>query len=451
MSILGNPICMPIGGKAAKGSNLFLAVSLPRSIYYEQAAEWLKIKDDPKAAIAETQWDGQVVCGNSLWLLYGNHAYAYSLADGELLEDVELTGASGNYCNAICTDGVSRIWFVRNSITSPHLVGIATNVSPNTWAIQGNVTENLYEFDTGTKSVKLLSTIPHTLDQRFTHWPGGGNPSISENPVITQLPGTGFIGYAPQSNKVFWCGSAYQSSGGRYRYKANGSGSASTTSAISPLDTHQLCYSYDLTANEYAAIANIPSSAVVRGRYFYDDEDFFYVGNGYSNADKEKTIYRHNKLSNTWETITAAFEGYTVGPFSYVQLGDKMLQISQTATGIFDPTTGNLDQASVPTVPPDSTVIYPGFKAYANNILYLVTSQGVYKCPFFSEVPADAPIVAKIYKGQKYHTLEPFSIPNKVNFTRTQQVATQDIEIKMYEYASEGGQTIYIEDTGEDA
>ena len=70
-------------------------------LFADYAREWLKIKDDPKAAIAETQWDGQVVCGNSLWLLYGNHAYAYSLEDGELLEDVELTGASGNYCNAV--------------------------------------------------------------------------------------------------------------------------------------------------------------------------------------------------------------------------------------------------------------------------------------------------------------------------------------------------------------
>lgn len=35
MSILGNPVCLPIGGKAAKGSRMFLGVTLPRSIYYE--------------------------------------------------------------------------------------------------------------------------------------------------------------------------------------------------------------------------------------------------------------------------------------------------------------------------------------------------------------------------------------------------------------------------------
>ena len=57
--------------------------------------------------------------------------------------------------------------------------------------------------------------------------------------------------------------------------------------------------------------------------------------------------------------------------------------------------------------------------------------------------------MAKIYKGQKYHTLEPFEIPNKLTFLRTQQVADKDYEIKMYEYASEGGQTIFIEDTEE--
>lgn len=94
--------------------------------------------------------------------------------------------------------------------------------------------------------------------------------------------------------------------------------------------------------------------------------------------------------------------------------------------------------------------MYPGFKAFSNNILYLVTNQGVYKCPFFSKVPEDAPIVAKIYKGQKYHTLEPFEIPGKLKLLRTQQIADKDYEIKMYEYSSEGGQTIYIEDTGEE-
>lgn len=447
MSILGNPICMPIGGKAAKGSNLFLAVSLPRSIYYEQAAEWLKIKDDPKAAIAETQWDGQVVCGNSLWLLYGNHAYAYSLEDGELLEDVELTGASGNYCNAICTDGVSRIWFVRSTVTPLSITPAGAGVSNRTYVKR--TTSSLYQFGTGSKAVDLLSTKTEEVSGTFRNNSSSRSPTVNEQPTVTSLSGCGLIGYSESSNAVYFGAIPFRSLGGTIRYYTGEN--TSTHIGLTTLYSDIKVYKYDLTQNQADVIADLPISTPFRGRYFYDDEDFFYVGNGYSNAGKEKTIYRYNKLSNTWESITTAFEGYTVGPFSYIQLGDKMLQISQTATGIFDPTTGNLDQASVPTVPPDSTVIYPGFKAYANNILYLVTSQGVYKCPFFSEVPADAPIVAKIYKGQKYHTLEPFSIPNKVNFTRTQQVATQDIEIKMYEYASEGGQTIYIEDTGEDA
>ena len=106
--IIGRPI-VPIGGKAAKGSQLFLAVTLPPSIYYAQASEWLKIKENPKAAVAEANWDGQVVCGGHLWELYGNNAYCYSLEDGELLETVALTGISGYSSLAIATDGVSRI------------------------------------------------------------------------------------------------------------------------------------------------------------------------------------------------------------------------------------------------------------------------------------------------------------------------------------------------------
>lgn len=441
MSILGNPICMPIGGKAAKGSNLFLAVNLPRSIYYEQAAEWLKIKDDPKAAIAETQWDGQVVCGNSLWLLYGNHAYAYSLEDGELLEDVELTGASGNYCNAICTDGVSRIWFVRISVSAA-----ASGLSAlNAGYMTRTDSMTVYEFDIGTKSVKNLATQTSQRTQTIGNYGGvGGQITAQSNFQI------GYIGYSSSSHAVYF-GKPKNSATIQYTAYYSNLGDRTGTTSITVSGCSLAGAFYDLNENQLHPISSYPSNDNFTGLFFYDDADFVYMGGGYEAATKGARIDRYNKLSNTWETITTAFEGYTVGPFSYIQLGDKMLQISQTATGIFDPTTGNLDQASVPTVPPDSTVIYPGFKAYANNILYLVTSQGVYKCPFFSEVPADAPIVAKIYKGQKYHTLEPFSIPNKVNFTRTQQVATQDIEIKMYEYASEGGQTIYIEDTGEDA
>ena len=441
MSILGNPICMPIGGKAAKGSNLFLAVNLPRSIYYEQAAEWLKIKDDPKAAIAETQWDGQVVCGNSLWLLYGNHAYAYSLEDGELLEDVELTGASGNYCNAICTDGVSRIWFVRISVSAA-----ASGLSAlNAGYMTRTDSMTVYEFDIGTKSVKNLATQTSQRTQTIGNYGGfGGQITAQSNFQI------GYIGYSSSSHAVYF-GKPKNSATIRYTAYYSNLGNQTGTTSITVSGCSLAGAFYDLNENQLHPISSYPSNDNFTGLFFYDDADFVYMGGGYEAATKGARIDRYNKLSNTWESITTAFEGYTVGPFSYVQLGDKILQISQTATGIFDPTTGNLDQASVPTVPPDNTVIYPGFKAYANNMLYLITAQGVYKCPFFSEVPADAPIVAKIYKGQKYHTLEPFSIPNKVNFTRTQQVATQDIEIKMYEYASEGGQTIYIEDTGEDA
>ena len=107
MSILGNPVCLPIGGKAAKGSRMFLGVTLPRSIYYEQAAEWLKIKDNVKADIAETQWDGQVVCGNSLWEIYGNNAYSYSLETGDLLDTVQFEGVTGKHLNAISRNTTS--------------------------------------------------------------------------------------------------------------------------------------------------------------------------------------------------------------------------------------------------------------------------------------------------------------------------------------------------------
>lgn len=436
MAILGRPITL--GGMSSGGKMLF-GVTLPKSIYYEQAAEWLKIKDNPKTAVAEANWDGQVVCGGHLWELYGNKAYCYSLENGELLETVPLTGI-GNYNSlAITTDGVSRIWIGR--------LGFSPGVSQSSSGYYAYVMVSfyLYEFDTGTNSVKELYSI--SLGKQYNYLVASASTySCSFRSFSASSCRIGIIGYSAQSNKIYF-GKNYFTSTLHYNYKES-SGGTSVTYRATPTGVGSAMFAYDLTTNTCTQIAAHPYNDAYTGQYFYDDGDFFYVGNGYNGADKDKRISRYNKQSNIWEKLSTTFEGYTVGPFSYVQIGDKMLQISRTATGVFDPKTGNLENLSVPVIPPDNMVIYPGFKAFSNNILYLVTNQGVYKCPFFSEVPEDAPIVCKIYKGQKYHTLEPFSIPNKVNFLRTQQTATEDIEIKMYEYDSAGGQTIYIEDTG---
>lgn len=432
MSILGNPICMPIGGKAAKGSQMFLAVSLPRSLYYTQAAEWLKIKDNPRDGINELQWDGQVVCGGNLWELYGNNAYCYSLENGELLETVPLTGINGTCCNGITTDGVSRIWIVRM-----------------VWSGNGNETVTqlasycLYEFNTETKSVKSLYKSPtHYV---MSHEYGGFTTWVSFNPTVCRL---GMIGYSQYSQCVYFgvCGTYGQmTTSGTYKPRGG-----SYDSAV---------YIYDLSSNALLTSTTRPTTQQnSTGAFFYDDGDDFYTGGGFAHVScknnatlnqKEKCIYKYTKATGTWTQITNSFEGYSVGFFSYVQIGDAMLQIGKDATGIFDPKTGNLKTLSTPVIPPDATEMYAGFKAFGNNILYLITNQGVYKCPFFSSVPEDAPIVCKIYKGQKYHTLEPFEIPNKLKLLRTQQVADKDYEIKMYEYSSEGGQTIYIEDVNE--
>ena len=433
MSILGNPVCLPIGGKAAKGSHMFLGISLPRSIYYEQAADWLKIKDNPKPLVSELNWDGQVVCGNALWEFCNNHAYAYSLENGDLLEDITLSGITGQCCQGIATDGKSRIWILRLSLS--------VGGSDQAKLFGGFI---LYEFNIGTKSLKsLYSSVAYLVYSTSSYY------SVRDMRInqVNQAH-SGIIGYSPTSNKVYF-GKLYTDAKVTFQYKISSGGSWGTQSVTANGYASLMC-AYDLSSNSGEKIADYPHSDNYIGQYFYDDGDFFYTGGGYDHYfNKEKYIIRYNKLSSIWETLLNNFEGYAVGPFSYVQIGDKMLQISKDATGVFDPKTGNLEQSTVPTVPPDSMVMYPGFKAYANNILYLVTNQGIYKCPFFSEIPEDAPIVAKIYKGQKYHTLEPFEIPNKIKFLRTQQIADKDYEIKMYEYASEGGQTIFIEDVGE--
>ena len=448
MSILGNPVCLPIGGKAAKGSRMFLGVTLPRSIYYEQAAEWLKIKDNVKADIAETQWDGQVVCGNSLWEIYGNNAYSYSLETGDLLETISLKGIENSPCCSVATDGINRIWILRVNQESPKIQSNAGAGSYwGMWTYSHTLIVKLYEFDVSSKSVKELTTQQVSDIHTFSNQSTSNPATMWTNPNVQLYCGSGLMGYSKASNKVYFGSIPLSSSGGQIRYyQSSGSGTLTT---IPDKNFYLHVWEYDLFNTTAKEIKSIPASEKIRGRYFYDEEDFFYIGNGYSTSVREKKIFRYNKQSDTWETISTNFEGYSDGHFTYIALGDKMLQISQTATGIFDPKTGNLEPMTVPVIPPDNTVMYPGFQAYSNNILYLVNSQGVYKCPFFSSIPDDAPIVCKIYKGQKYHTLEPFEIPNKIKLLRTQQIAEQDIEIKMYEYASEGGQTIFIEDIGE--
>lgn len=441
MAILGRPITL--GGMSSGGKMLF-GVTLPKSIYYEQAAEWMKIKDNPKTAVGEASWDGQVVCGGHLWELYGNKAYCYSLENGELLETVPLTGI-GNYNSlAITTDGVSRIWIVRTSY-SGDVYQSGGSGDDKIYRTRTYVNIFLYEFDVQSKSVKSL--FQQSLGNIGSSYVSGSYYNHYFSSISVGIRRIGIIGYSEHSDKVYF-GKVYSTTtnstyGKQYSDTSSDTRQSTRVSAIT-----NTMFAYDLSTNTCTQIAAYPYNDAYTGQYFYDDGDFFYTGNGYSDADKDKRISRYNKQSNIWEKLSTTFEGYTVGPFSYVQIGDKMLQISKTATGVFDPKTGNLENLSVPVIPPDNMVMYPGFKAFSNNILYLVTNQGIYKCPFFSEVPEDAPIVCKIYKGQKYHTLEPFSIPNKVNFLRTQQTATEDIEIKMYEYDSAGGQTIYIEDTG---
>lgn len=446
MSILGNPVCLPIGGKAAKGSRMFLGVTLPRSIYYEQAAEWLKIKDNVKADIAETQWDGQVVCGNSLWEIYGNNAYSYSLETGDLLDTVQFEGVTGKHLNAITTDGTNRIWFARYDNNSATANNYSTGSVNQGWVSLAG-TLHLYEFDISSKSIKSLT---NDTQLTFSH----ANPELGRhgyaNAQLIRINNCRIkiFGYSSKSQKLYFSGcSSNATVSYKYYTTSTGSGSGNSSSNIE-VNASDL-FEYDLVANKFKKLSNYPQTDGYASLYFYEDGDYIYVGNGYWHNDKQKEISRYSISSDTWESVTSNFEGYTIGSFSYITLGDKMLQISQTATGVFDPKTGNLEPMAVPVIPPDNTVMYPGFQAYSNNILYLVNSQGVYKCPFFSSIPDDAPIVCKIYKGQKYHTLEPFEIPNKIKLLRTQQIAEQDIEIKMYEYASEGGQTIFIEDIGE--
>lgn len=442
-SIYGKPLVGLSGsGAVGAGGKFLYSVTLPRSIYYEQAAEWLKIKDEPSSVIPELNWDGQVVCGGSLWLLKDNKAEAYSLEDGSLLETNVLTSIQGGPVGSITTDGESRIWFLRAARN--YRVSRETGAGITPTYVHANITLFLYEFDINTKSYRQLNSQALPEYKVFA----GSKYAIGFKNSSEDFVNFSILGYSKTSNTLYWGKFAFKTTVS-YNYTTSNSGN--TFTGNTPIESSITdMYKYNLQENENTPIASFPVNDIYGNFFCYDESDFLYTGMGYNKSSTTKYIYRYNKQSNTWEVVNAAAEGNALGPFAYINLGDKVLCYSKTTINVFDPKTGSLETGSVPQIPPDDEDVFSGFKAYANNILYLRTSKGIYKCPFYSSVPEDAPIVAKIYKGQKYHTLEPFEIPNKVKFLRTQQTAIQDIEIKMYEYSSEGGQTIYIENVGEE-
>lgn len=170
----------------------------------------------------------------------------------------------------------------------------------------------------------------------------------------------------------------------------------------------------------------------------------------------DRIYQKFNPSNNTFSTIVSnpSWSGYSSNSSiyvsmytpSYVTLGDTGYVFNGSSVYAFDIKTGSAFTSQMPGAAPGvGAGQYGGMSAKIGNTLYYMDTSGFYKCVLYENLPADAPVVCKIYKGQKYHSIEPFNVGSKLSVKRTQQTATSDIEIKMYEYDSGGGQILYIE------
>ena len=418
MSIYGNTIM--VGSASGGGAKQMFQVKLPPSVYYESASEWVE------QTVEQPQGAGmQCVVNGQLWVVPGNGtAYALDLNTGSIVDsfaDAKLS-FSMDKCS-FCNDGERRAWIVYPS-RSPVTTTEDLDASGAFSLLQIDFVEKTATSlgECCTYSVMLGNTYDDY--QRFRiNWQGA-------LPVV----------YSKVNNGVFVFGAKvlYTYRNGYYTYtqvKARGN-------------------FYDLGKSAFTKENNSPIVSIYGFGWEDPSTGEIYFGSGVDKnhrSDQQivtqtKGIYKYNLTSGAFTAIKTDFSPAALSTNSdggWFPLGDTVLFIGRNVCLPFDPKTGETRPGTVPTNP--GIPVYFGYSGAYQNILYVSGAEKFIKCALYEELPANAPIVAKIYKGNKYHSTVPFSIPGKLEVKTTQQIADSDIEIKMYEYDAAGGQTLYIE------
>ena len=394
-----------LGGGMGKG---LYAVTLPRSKYYGDVAEWVTTSAvDPMASPSL-----QIVCNGELWCVAQDGIYCRSLATKEVTKHKEgtyyLYGGSNRTLCGIATDGENLIWFT----------SFSEDVTSKTMACS----VNLYEYNILTDTIRSFEVCSANTSGTSPTWAAGT------------------LAYSSKYERVYWFGLGRAESAGYNGY----------------LDLK----TYETTSFETEYTWGDGASKGISGCYVYEDEDgYIYIGDGFSglgttgvdtNFKYNPCIYRFNPYDNTLTTIRTDFDDQmnsVVSDKAYFTIGETMYIMNATNVAAINPKTGEFIEGEMPLVLGDA--LDPGKKAIYNNTVYIwqdVTDKTLVECTFYADSPPNAPIVAKIYKGQKFHTLVPFKLLRQnIEVTTVQQKATEDIEIKMYDYSAEGGQILYIE------
>lgn len=409
------------GGMASGGSAKGLYyVELPRSRYYEDVAEWVTTD-----TVDQTVYPSlQVICNGELWNITQSGIYARNLTSKKITYSESMTlyllGSNNMLCG-IATDGESRIWWT----------GYSTNIAGGVsgYSSSGAVKLYIYEYNVLTHTVLywqvgIVNPGTNYASNTYYHYPGVLLYSSVYNRIYILSAGIQVMTY--------------------YTFNTN----ATLYNGYLNLDN------YTMTTLSTGNMLGV--NYWLGNCYTYEDENgYIFFGDGVirASANAQNTyILRFNPYDNTITVVRTDFNDQMSSATcdkAYFTIGDTIYIMNKTNVMAIDPKTGEFRTGEMPAVL--GLDLIPSMKAIYNNTVYIwtnVSGQSLVECTFYHESPPKAPIVAKIYKGQKFHTLAPFKLLRQgIEVTTEQQTATEDIEIKMYDYSSEGGQLLYIETT----
>lgn len=408
----------------SKSSGMMFTVELPPSKPYTQAAEWIKVT----SSVLPYDGNSSIVSRYFALMGVGNNLVGFSR---------NLTNAINS--NTAMYETYSYMYKINpvNGAYTKTKVGQGHSIAAR---MCSDGKQFIYRFSSA--GLDKIDVINETSSKLFSM---NDFPFTSLNTAYqsTILPGA--VAYDDVFKRVYICGIL--------KY-----------SGIKPgAKTDYLCW-YDLNTstlvtNSVTNTTILPASFAYcdptdGSLYFLHHPSGIAAGTDLSNISN-RSYRKFNPSNNTFTSIASnpSWAGFTpgyssinstLGVPSYVTLGDTGYVFNGASVYAFDIKTGSDFTSQMPGAAPGANA-YGGMCAKLGNTLYSMDTSGLYKCVLYENLPADAPVVCKIYKGQKYHSIEPFNVGSKLSVKRTQQTATSDIEIKMYEYDSGGGQILYIE------
>lgn len=401
----------------SKSSGMMFTVELPPSKPYTQAAEWIKVTSSVppfEGSGATHNGFALIAAGNNLLCLphaassggQETSSYAYKINPTTGAYTKTKIGFHHSSISRMCSDGKQFVY---------HL------------SIRG-----LYKIDvineTSSTLVSPVSTFPYT--------------NVNTSYQTQFIPGA--LAYDDVYKRVYVCGLILSNSqyvGAKTDYLGWYDLNTSTFVSNRAIATNTLpasfayCDPKDGTLYMLKSNHSIPTTSTTMLSAI--------TNRAYSKFDPSNNTFSHIVSNPTWSGLGTSSVTSNHSP-SYVTLGDTGFTFAGNSVYGFDIKTGSAFTSQMPGSPFDTGNVGERY-AVMNNTIYNMRPSGFYKCVLYENLPADAPVVCKIYKGQKYHSIEPFNVGSKLSIKRTQQTATSDIEIKMYEYDSGGGQILYIE------